>query len=120
MILAAIVFFVIAVLAMAYAMIIIFDKSGVSTYELGLLRAATVVVTAAFLVSALLWTYSYSQAKNKPAVVVQPSKPDTLWLHDTTVKWVKARVDGATKEIKTAAAQAEARTPIFLEKFDAR
>ena len=121
MIVAAVVCSVVAVLALLYTMMIVFDKS-ITPGEMSLLRTTSIIMIASLVSSILLWAYSWSQANDKASAArpLPPLQHDTLWLHDTTVKYVKGKVEGATKSIKEAAAQADIRSPLFLEKFDAR
>lgn len=120
MFIAATVFAAVAVMAVLYVMTIVFDKSGVTPYEMNLVKTAVVVALVATVVAMALWAYRWSQFRDQPKPVQPQLVHDTLWLHDTTVKFVRAKADGASRAAVAGARQAEARSPVFLEKFDAR
>ena len=116
----ATVFAAVAVLAVLYVMTIVFDKSGVTPYEMSLVKIAVVVVLVATVAAMALWAYSWIQFRSRPGAIQTQLVHDTLWLHDTTVKFVRAKADGASRAAVDGARQAEVRSPVFLEKFDAR
>lgn len=107
-----------AVLVLLYAAIIVFDKSPITAYEQKILKIAFMVSLACVAIGYAIIVMSPVKPKDsKPEVQI---KHDTLAIHDTTVKYIRTKVTEAVTESRQSAAQAEARTPQFLERFDAR